>query len=219
MFLLFNNFVKDKMVIDFMKINTLANNQNNITFNGLRPRNITCNMYDVPERLKLIPTVNHKNFFDLAANARINATTGNGKPQMLVEMMVRFVSGVEELMRNGISFPTACVKLKRELCSDFAGNQHLKDTFSERWEYLAKNGSNRQDSYTNNIKPKIRPTDKKISFTYTDVRDMLEFLRKNWRHGNAAYRQIMLGKGPKGWIKYLREEIFPNHYDEFYRKY
>ncbi len=202
-----------------MKINTLANSQNNTSFGALRPRNIACAMYDVPERLKLIPTVNHKNFFDLALNARINAAAGNEKPQMLVEMLVRFVTGVEELLKNGISFPKACLKMKRELCSDFAGNQRLKDTFTGRWEYLAKNGSHRHDAYVDNIKPLMESTKKKIAFTYTDVRDMLEFLRQNWKHGNAAYRQIMLGKGAKGWVKYLREELFPNHYDEFFRKY
>lgn len=202
-----------------MKINTITSPTNNVSFGSLRPRNITCLMEKVPERLKLISNLNHKNFSDIASAAQENAKNGNQKPQMLVEMMVRFVTGVEELTKNGISFSKACSKIKRELCFDFAGNQKLKNTFSERWNFLAKNGSRRHDNYVDSIKPNIEPTNKKISFTYTDVRDMLEFLRHNWSKGNAAYRQIMLGKGPKGWIKYLREEIFPNHYDEFFRKY
>lgn len=198
-----------------MQITPLANNP---SFSGLRPRNITCTMTNVSERLKLIPTVNHKNFFDIALHAQENAPI-NQKPQMLVEMMVRFVTGVEELTRNGINFSKACLKMKRELCADFAGNQRLQNTFSQRWDYLAKKGSNRADNFVDTIKPTIEPTNKKISFTYTDVRDMLEFLRKNWSKGNAAYRQIMLGKGTRGWLKYIREEMFPNHYDEFFRKY
>lgn len=202
--------------MEFMKITTLASTP---TFCGLRPRNISCSMETVSERLKLIPTVKHNNFSDIATKAQENALNGNPKPQMLVEIMVRFITGVEELTRNGIKFPKAVCKIKRELCADFAGNQKLKNTFAERWEYLAKGGSNRHDSYIESIKPTINPTDKKISFTYTDVRDMLEFLRKNWTRGNAAYRQVMMGKGTKGWLKYIREEFFPNHYDEFSRKY
>ena len=201
-----------------MKINTLANN-NNISFGAFRPRNINCAMDTVSERLKLIPTVKNDKFENIANLAKDNALHGNEKPQMLVEMMVRFVTGVEELMKNGIKFPVACQKIKRELCFDFAGNQRLKNTYNNRWEFLAKEGSNRHDYYVDHINPNMDATKQKIAFSYTDVRDMLEFLRRNWKHGNAAYRQIMLGKGTKGWVKYLREELFPNHYDEFNRKY
>ena len=197
----------------------IVSSSNNISFSGLHPRNITCSMADVSERLKLIPNINKVNFADIAGKAQENAEKGNPKPQMLVEMMVRFVTGVDSLTKDGLRFHQACKKTARQLYSDFGRNQHKKDTFAERWDFLAKMGSSRKDGYTASIKPNMNPTSKPISFTYTDLRDMFEFLRKNWSQGNAAYRNIMIGKGPTGWLKYVREELFPNHYDEFFRKY
>lgn len=205
-----------------MKINMSSNNfynRNSVSFSALRPNRTVCDMLGVSERLKLIPNVKHSKFEDVAMRARENALHSNEKPQMLVEIMVRFVTSVEDMLKDGISLTTAFKKSTRQLYKDFGGNQHLKDTYSSRWDYLAKAGSNRHDGYVSSIKPNIEPTNKNISFTYTDVRDMLEFLRKNWSRGNAAYRNVMLGDGPMGWIKYLREELFPNHYDEFFRKY
>lgn len=204
-----------------MKINTLTNkhSNNSISFSGLRPNRTVCNMLNVTERLKLIPTVKHKNFDELAILAQENALHGNNKPQMLVEIMTRFVTGVEEMIQNGLSLPVAFKKNARQLYKDWAGNQHEKNTYSNHWEYLSKLSTRRNDGFTNGIKPIMEKTDKKIAFTYVDLRDMFEFLRQNWSRGNAAYRNIMLGKGPIGWAKYLREELFPNHYDEFFRKY
>lgn len=198
-----------------MQINSL----NNISFGALVPQRSLCDMSSVSERLRLIPNINKGNFADIALKAQENAQNGNSKPQMLVEMMVRFVTGVDSRCKDGLGFHQACKKTARQLYSDFGRNQHKKDTFSERWDFLAKMGSSRKDGYTASIKPDMNPTAKPISFTYTDLRDMFEFLRKNWSRGSAAYRNIMIGKGPAGWLKYVREELFPNHYDEFFRKY
>lgn len=201
-----------------MKINTLANN-NALSFSGMRPNRTICDMANVTERLKLIPTVKHKNFDELALAAQENAMHGNNKPQMLVEIMTRFVTGVEEMVQNGLSLPVAFKKNARQLYKDWAGNQYEKDTYTAHWEYLSKLTSKRHDGYTNSIKPLMGKTNQKIAFTYVDLRDMFEFLRQNWSRGNSAYRNIMMGKGPIGWAKYIREELFPNYYDEFFRKY
>ena len=163
--------------------------------------------------------INFKSFEHISGCAQDVFDKGNIKPDLLVEMMTRFVLGVEDLNRNGEPFSEACRTVARRLYKKFGVNQKKDDTFKERWEYLAKMATKVHEPAFDRITPYIYPTKKPIAFTYTDIRDMFEFLRLNWKNGDAAYRNIMHGRGLKGWLSYMSEEFFPTYYDEFYGKH
>jgi len=205
------------------RFNSMANSQPlkpQVSFGSL-PKKLAdkVDISHVFDRLSGYENVSHKTFENIAYYAKEAAQKGNPKPQILVEIMVRFVSGVEDMNKQGVPFSECCHKMARQLYKEFGVNQHQKDTFNLRWDYLAKMGVKGDKPEFRRITPEMEPTKQPISFSYDDVRDMLEFLRKNWSRGDAAYRNVMHGRGLKGWLSYISEELFPNHYDEFFRKY
>lgn len=167
-------------------------------------------------RLSKYSNVNHKAFEKIAFLADDIAKKGNSKPKMLVETMVKFVETVETSLEAGLSLTKACIQNSGILVKSGAENSTQKSkVFDTRWKYLAVQSvkASKKDAFKS-VTPLdgMNPTTKKIVFTPYDERDMFEFLRKNWANGNAAYRNIKKGTGFTGWLKYMREEFFPQYW-------
>lgn len=214
------NFSNQYLVNKFNSTTNYQTLKSQAVFKGLS-KNIVdkVDLSSIYNRLNGIETISHKAFEQIAYCAEEAAKKGNVKPELLVEIMIRFVTGVENFRKNGESLSESCHKMAKKLYKEFAVNQKEKDAYRYRWNYLAKISSNVKETWIKKIVPEMEPTKKPIAFSYDDVRDMFEFLRKNWRHGNTAYRNVMHGKGLKGWMSYISEECFPSYYDVFNRKY